>query len=287
MEEITRSLNQALDYLLTARISDIVDMLIVAFLIYQLIIIIRKTNTNRIARGVLVVLFALWISGWLKLTVLNFLIRDAVEIGFLALIILFQPEIRRVLERVGSRNVLSFLNVSNRSADIDTAITQIVLAFNAMSADRTGALLVFERVTSLDGQINTGTIINSDISAELMKNIFFDKSPLHDGAIIIRDARMVAAGCMLPLSTNSNLSRELGMRHRAAIGISEHSDAVVAIVSEETGAISVAVDGLLKRHLTSDTFEKILRNELIGNEELATPNVMSKVMELLGGKKND
>ena len=287
MEEITRSLNQALNYLLFVRISDIVDMLIVAFLIYQLIIIVRKTNTNRIARGILVVLFALWISGWLKLTVLNFLIRDAVEIGFLALIILFQPEIRRVLERVGSRNVLSFLNVSNRSADIDTAITQVVLAFSAMSADRTGALLVFERMTSLDSQINTGTIINSDISAELMKNIFFDKSPLHDGAIIVRDARMVAAGCMLPLSTNSNLSRELGMRHRAAIGMSEHSDAVVAIVSEENGAISVAVDGLLKRHLTADTFEKILRNELIGDEELAAPDIKARFFGLLGGKKND
>ena len=144
-----------------------------------------------------------------------------------------------------------------------TTITQTVLACVDMSATRTGALIIFERDNRLDDQIRTGTILDAETTAELLKNIFYPKAPLHDGAAIIRSGRIQAAGCMLPLSNNPNLSKELGMRHRAGIGMSEASDAVVVIVSEETGAISVAVNGMLKRHLTKDTFEKILRNELI------------------------
>lgn len=284
MEELTRTVDQAVSYLLSARLSDVIDMLIVAFLIYQLIVIIRKTNSNRIAKGVIILFLALWISGWLKLTVVNFIIRGAAEIGILALVILFQPEIRRAFERVGSSNIISFLRGNNNAEIIDASITQTVLACSTMSTEKTGALIVFERVVNLDGQINTGTIINSDITAELIKNIFFDKAPLHDGAIIVRDSRIVAAGCMLPLSNNPNLSRELGMRHRAAIGMSEHSDAVVAIVSEENGAISIAVDGMLKRHLASDTFEKILRNELIGDDDLKKPSLINQISKMLGGE---
>lgn len=286
MEEITRYANMAISYLSTLQVTDILDIAIVAVIIYQLIGLIRKTNATRLAWGVIVVLLALWISGWLKLTVINFVIRGAVEIGILALVILFQPELRRAFERVGSRNILSFIQGNNKTELIDSMITQTVLAFSTMSTERTGAIVVFERVTSLDGQINTGTIINSDVTAELVKNIFFDKAPLHDGAIIIRDGKIVAAGCMLPLSTNPNLSRELGMRHRAAIGMSEHSDAVTATVSEENGAISIAVDGMLKRHLSADTFEKILRNELIGDDEFTRPSLKDRLSGFFGGRKN-
>ena len=141
----------------------------------------------------------------------------------------------------------------------------------------TGALIVFERVNKLDSQISTGTVVNSDTTAELLKNIFYDKAPLHDGAVIITEGRIMAAGCMLPLSNNQNISRDLGMRHRAGIGMSEHSDAVVAIVSEETGAISVAIDGMLKRHLTPETFEKILRNDLIIEDKLEDESKPSKL----------
>ncbi|MEG1316641.1 MAG: diadenylate cyclase, partial [Oscillospiraceae bacterium] len=207
-------------------------------------------------------------------------------LGLLALVILFQPELRRVLERVGSGNVMSFLRGNVHVQAMDTAITQTVLACAAMSKSKTGALIVFERINKLDNHMNTGTIVNSDTTAELIKNIFFNNAPLHDGALIISEGRIAAAGCMLPLSNNPNLSRDLGMRHRAGIGMTEHSDAVVAIVSEETGAISVAVDAMLKRHLTLDTFEKILRNELIAEDDAEDKGKNNKLRNLLKGKKN-
>lgn len=286
MEAIKTAITQSLNYLLLAKVTDILDMAIVAFLIYQVIGLIRRTNSNRVAKGVIIILLALWVSSWLQLTVVNFILTKAVELGLLALVILFQPEIRRFLERVGSGNFIAFLRGNADSQEIDIAITQTVLACGTMSAERTGALIVFERVNKVDSQMNTGTIINSDTTAELLKNIFFNKAPLHDGAVIIREGRIAAAGCVLPLSQNPNLSRDLGMRHRAGIGMSEHSDAVVAIVSEETGAISVAVDGMLKRHLTQETFEKILRNELTTTEPTEGESKKKKLLDFLGGKKN-
>lgn len=286
MEEIRSTLSQAANYLMSARLADIVDMLIVAFLFYKLIGLIRRTNTTRVAWGVVIVLLALWVADWLQLTVIYFVLSKTVELGLLALVILFQPELRRGLERVGSGYLLSFLKSNANTEAVDAAITQTVMACSTMSSDRTGALIVFERVNSLENQMNTGTIINSDTTAELLKNLFYNKAPLHDGAVIIRNGRIASAGCMLPLSANPNLSRDLGMRHRAGIGMSEHSDAVVAIVSEETGAISVAVDGMLKRHLTTETFEKILRNELIADDDLEKPTLKDKLRNRLGGKTN-
>ena len=149
---------------------------------------------------------------------------------------------------------------------LENAITQVVLACSDMAESRTGALIVFERNINLDSYIKTGTIVDASPAVELVKNIFFDKAPLHDGAVIIREGRLAGAACMLPLSSNNNISRSLGMRHRAGIGISERSDAVVVIVSEETGAISVAIEGVLKRGLTPDTLERIIRTELLPKE---------------------
>lgn len=286
MEQFKTELNRSINYLLTAGIPDIIDMLIIAFLIYKLIGLIRRTNSNRVAKGVVVVVFALWVSDWLNLPVVNFVLQKAVELGLLALVILFQPELRRFLERVGSGSILSFLRGNIHAQAMDAAITQTVIACSSMSQSKTGALIVFERVNKLSNQINTGTIINADTTAELLKNVFFNKAPLHDGALIIRDGRIAAAGCMLPLSGNPNLSRDLGMRHRAGIGMSEQSDAVIAIVSEETGAISIAIDGMLKRHLTPDTFEKILRNELIVDEQLDT-TAGKKLFRFKKVKKNE
>ena len=232
MEQLKNSISQTVHYLLSARVPDIIDILIVAFLIYKLIGIIRRTNSHKIAKGVVVVLLVLWVSDWLNLTVINFIISKTVEVGLLALVILFQPELRRALERVGSGSIMNLFRGDVHVQTIDTAITQTVIACTAMSKNKTGALIVFERLNKLDNQINTGTIVNSDTTAELLKNIFYNKAPLHDGAVIISEGRIAAAGCMLPLSNNQNLSRDLGMRHRAGIGMSEHSDAVVAIVSE-------------------------------------------------------
>ena len=247
----------------TMRFSDIVDILIVAYLIYNIIMLIRKTNSFRLARGILLILIALWLSGVLKLTMFNRLLQKTVELGLIALVIIFQPELRRLLERMGSKTFPSFGSKPLETLGMDNVISQTIAACTQLSSTKTGALIVFERGVTLDEQMRSGTTVNSDVTAELLKNIFYPKAPLHDGAAIIRSGRIQAAGCMLPLSNNPNLSKELGMRHRAGIGMSEASDAVVVIVSEETGAISVAVNGMLKRHLTKDTFEKILRNELI------------------------
>ena len=191
-----------------------------------------------------------------------------VEWGILALVILFQPEIRRVLERLGSGKLSSMFS-SQRPAspyDMETAIRETVEAYTSMSKDKVGALMVFERKNLLDDVIKTGTPLDCSVSSELLKNLFWNKAPLHDGAVIVREGRIVGAGCMLPLSGNVNLSRDLGMRHRAGIGMSEHSDAVVVIVSEETGSISAAMGGMLKRHLAPETLERLLRNELLPEE---------------------
>ncbi|MFI3251123.1 MAG: DNA integrity scanning protein DisA nucleotide-binding domain protein, partial [Eubacteriales bacterium] len=151
--------------------------------------------------------------------------------------------------------------------ELERAILQTIEAYIALSKDKVGALMVFERSDLLDDVIKTGTPLDCRVSSELLKNIFWDKAPMHDGAVIVRDGRIVGAGCMLPLSTNSNLSRDLGMRHRAGIGMSEHSDAVVVLVSEETGSISVAVGGMLKRHLSAETLNRLLRNDLLPEDK--------------------
>ena len=192
---------------------------------------------------------------------------NMVDWGVLALIILFQPEIRRILEQMGSRRFIAFFNHTESRSVMDETIGQTVLACTEMSQSRTGALIVFEREILLDDMVRSGTVLDAAVSAELLKNIFFVKAPRHDGAVIVRRGRVLAAGCMLPLSKNVNLSRDLGMRHRAGIGMSENSDAIVVIVSEETGTISVAVGGMLKRHLAPQTLGRLLTNELAPAQE--------------------
>ena len=192
--------------------------------------------------------------------------RSLVSWGVLALVILFQPEIRRILEEVGSRRFIAFFSRTEAGTAVEQAIDQTVLACTEMSQSRTGALIVFERENLLDDMVRSGTVLDAAVSSELLKNIFFVKAPMHDGAVIVRNGRVLGAGCMLPLSKNVNLSRDLGMRHRAGIGMSENADAVVVIVSEETGSISVAIGGMLKRHLKPETLANILRNELLPQE---------------------
>lgn len=251
----------------TIGFADIVDILIVAYLIYKVIDLIRKTSSYNLARGLLVLLVALWLSGMFKLAMINYILRKAVDIGLIALVIIFQPELRKLLAKMGSRNFYGFFSTKAQdSSEIDAAITQTVLACEQMSKTKTGALILFERSMKLNDIMATGTSIDAEITAELLKNIFYPKAPLHDGAAVIRKSRIAAAGCVLPLTSNNNLSKDLGMRHRAGIGASEQSDALVVIVSEETGAISVAIEGMLKRNLDKQTFEKILRNELVQEE---------------------
>jgi diadenylate cyclase len=260
METISSSISGAINYLLTIRVSDFIDIIIVAYLIYKAIWFLRKTNSYNLAQGLLVLLIVLWLSEVFKLTMVNSLLRKAVELGLIALLILFQPELRRMLERMGS----SFHSGKTATSTVmDTAIAQTVLACKEMADSKTGALIIFQRSVNLSNIMSTGTIINADVTSELIKNIFFNKAPLHDGAMIVRNGRIAAAGCVLPLTQSTNLSKDLGMRHRAGIGLSEQSDAVVIIVSEESGSISMAIDGMLKRHLTAQALDKLLHAELI------------------------
>lgn len=252
-------------------ITDLVDILIMAFIIYRVIMLIRRTSSGAVAKGILLLLLALWASSSsvLSLNTVNFLLGRVVEWGALALVILFQPEIRRFLEQMGRSGLGKVFAQQEVRDELDSAITQTVEAYASLSKSKTGALMVFEQKNMLEDAIKTGTALDCSVSAELLKNIFWNKAPLHDGAVIIRGGRIVGAGCMLPMSGNVNLSRDLGMRHRAGIGASEQTDAVVAIVSEETGSISVAVGGTLRRHLAPETLERILRNELLPQPEEA------------------
>lgn len=286
MEAVTSVFVTAFNGIKTMGITDLLDVIIVAYLIYKVIWFVRRTNSYNLAKGVVLILIALWLSYIFQLTMINFLLRRTVELGLIALVVLFQPELRRLLERMG-RSFSSKRTVS--STEIEDAITQTVLACTQMSASHTGALLIFERKEKLNSIMATGTIINSDISAELIKNLFYNKAPLHDGAVIMREGRIAAAGCVLPLTQSTNLSKELGMRHRAGIGLSEQSDAVVIIVSEETGDISLAVEGLLKRHLNGGTLDKLLRTELIQQEEETgrSAKLLKKLRAIVRGDQNE
>ena len=271
-------------------ISDVVDIAIMAFLIYKVIMLMRRTNSGAVAKGVLLLLFALGISTFFHLNTVSYLLQQLMVWGVVALVVIFQPEIRRFLEQMGRTSLGKVFTPEEARNELDSAITQTVDAYMSLSKSKTGALMVFERKNMLDDAIKTGTALDCTVNAELLKNIFWNKAPLHDGAVIVRAGRIVGAGCMLPMSGNVNLSRELGMRHRAGIGASEHTDAVVAIVSEETGSISVAVGGMLKRHLAPETLERLLRNELLPereNDEAASKFKLGNLLRFGKGKKQD
>ena len=259
---------EEIPFMATIRVSDLIDIAILAFLIYHIFWFMRKTSSGRVLKGIMVLILTMWLASAIQLTATSWLLNRVVEWGILVLVILFQPEIRRFLERMGSSSLGQVFAASRTSPmDLESAIDQTVEAYTDMSRDKVGALMVFERQNLLDDVIKTGTALDCAVSSELLKNIFFVKAPMHDGAVIVRHGRVLGAGCMLPLSKNVNLSRDLGMRHRAGIGMSENSDAVVVIVSEETGSISVAIGGMLKRHLKPETLENLLRNELLPREE--------------------
>ena len=265
MDSIISVLQNGWRYLTLIRITDLLDIAIMSFAIYKLLSLVRSTRAENILKGIVIFILALWLSSLLNLRGINYIMSYVVEWGVLALFIVFQPELRRGLEQLGSRNIrlLRILAPQQQSSELERAIDQTVLACTEMSKSRTGVLIVFERKILLNEVLRSGTTLDAAVSSELLKNIFFVKAPMLDGAVIIRNGRIGGAGCMLPLSKNVNLSRDLGMRHRAGIGMSENSDAVVVIVSEETGSISVAIGGMLKRHLMPETLEKLLKNELM------------------------
>ena len=268
--------------------SDYLDILLVAYIIYSLLPLIRTPNTMRIARAVLVVLAVAWLTGEMNLHTVNYILNQVLAVGILAVIILFQPELRRMLDRLGNVRLRSILGLTQATQDLDPIISQTVAACEVMSREKVGALIVFTREARLEEYFKTGTQIDGQVSEQLIRNIFFVKAPLHDGAMIIRDGRIAAAGCVLPLSDSNRLSADLGTRHRAGVGMSEACDAVVVIVSEETGTISVAVGGMLKRHLASQTLEKLLRNELCPEvEDVQEENLVLKLRQKLQKKDKE
>ena len=248
--------------------SDYLDIIVVAFLIYKLLPMIRTPSIMRIARTVLAIVIIAWITDAMKLHTISFILNQFLAVGILAFVILFQPELRRMLDHLGNVKLRNFFGTSKPVQEMDAVIAQAVMACEIMSREKIGALMVFARDQRLEEYFKTGTQIDGQVSEQLIRNIFFPKASLHDGAMIIRDGRVAAAGCVLPLSDSVRLSADLGTRHRAGVGMSEASDAVVVIVSEETGTISVAVGGMLKRHLAPQTLEKLLQNELCPREEI-------------------
>ena len=249
------------------RLIDVLDIVIVAYLVYKILGFIQETRAQQLVRGLVVLGIVFFLSDFLKLYLLNWLLRNFVTMGFFALIVLFQPELRRGLEQLGRRNIVSG---QFRSLDKENAIEvvkEIVAAVDDFSATRTGALIVFERETMLNDIIETGTIVDARISVRLLGNLFYEGSPLHDGAVIIRGDRIHAASCVLPLTEKKNIGRNLCTRHRAGLGVSEVSDALVIVVSEETGVISVAENGNFRRFMDLKSVEKILLGVYMPQEE--------------------
>lgn len=263
LKSILNFFQEALYSFKSIGISDILDILLVAYLIYRLVGLVQTSSAARVAKAIVLLLLITWLTGVVEMHVINFLLNKILELGVIALLILFQPELRRALERFGSKNFKELLGSKTPKTDMEEAILATVRACEVMSRERIGVLLVFEREAGLDDCFKTGTVIDAKVTEQLLRNLFFPKSALHDGAVIIRNGRVAAAGCVMPLSENHQLSSDLGTRHRAAVGTSEVSDAVVVIVSEETGTISVAVGGMLKRHLAPQTLERLLHSELV------------------------
>ena len=267
MEFVMPILEGAWRYVLTRSVSDYLDIALMAYAIYWLLKLVGTSKVESVGKVILLFLLALMLSDAFSLNGIYFLLSHILSLGALALIVLFQPEIRRLIDQLCSslwRSFNHFARTQQVSA-IENAIAQTVLACTEMSKTRTGVLIVFEREINLDEMARTGTIVDAQVSSELLKNIFFVKAAMHDGAVIIRDGRILAGGCMLPLSKNVNLSRDLGMRHRAGIGMSENSDAVVVIVSEETGDISIAQGGEIRLNIDPVRLQQTLQRYLTIN----------------------
>ena len=274
--------------LTTMQWRDILDIVLVTYLIYRVVLLVRTTASMRIFKGIIAILVVSALTQIWGLRTLNFLLGQILSIGLLALVILFQPELRRMMDHLGSTvSLRRFLTPEKKLDEMEMVIHQTVKACEIMGRERVGALIVFARTHQLDEYFKTGTVIDSRVSEQLIRNIFFPKAALHDGAMIIRDGRIAAAGCVMPLSDSHRLSADLGTRHRAGVGTSEASDAVVVIVSEETGTISVAVGGMLKRHLAPQTLERLLRNELCHEEKPDEKNLAMLLRQKLLQKKGD
>lgn len=284
MQAISNGISYLFNQFSSMGFFDLADIAIVSVLFYYLYKFVRGRRAGKLALGILFILVTMMLSSFFNMNALNFIISNIVQVGIIGIIILFQAELRSVLEKVGGESLKSITQrrdngVMNRMSE---CIGVIADAVNELSAEKTGALIVVERSTKLGDVIKTGTVINADISTYLVRNIFFNKSPLHDGAMIIREGRVYAAGCFLPLSQDETIIKTLGTRHRAAIGMSENSDAAVVVVSEETGMVSVAIDGHLIRGLSKGDLISKLEEVLIGGNDKNSENNVQKTIGTIG-----
>jgi diadenylate cyclase len=270
---------------LSIKITDILDIGIVAFLLYKLLEFIKETRAQQLFRGILLIVGAFIVSELLDLSLLNWLLTGLVTVGLIAIVILFQPEIRRALEQLGRRGVLRGQFKDLNKEELYATVHKIVDAVDDFSSTKTGALMAIEQETMLNDIIETGVIVDGEISVRLLGNLFYEGSPLHDGAVIIRGTRIHAASCVLPLTSRASIGKNLGTRHRAGVGLSEVSDAFIIIVSEETGAISVAQNGTLRRFLDLKTLEKMLLDIYITPGE--DRNLLSILRNRKGGRAID
>lgn len=254
-------------------IVDLVDILVVAFLIYEVILLVRQTHTAQLAKGIVVIAAVFFVADFTGMRTLRYIIQSVLTYGIIAMVVVFQPELRRALEQVGRTSIFASSVFRGRANASDLrehwrhAVVAVCDAAEQMAETRTGALMVLERSTNLSEIIKTGTVLRSDITPELLGTIFYEGTPLHDGAVIMRDGNVEAAGCFLPLSNNLEIGKDMGTRHRAALGMSENSDAVVVVVSEETGIISLAKNGVLIRRLDRQTLFNLLEGDIVPPEE--------------------
>ena len=267
-EFITNIFNAFLELMRQFRAVDVLDIVVVAFLIYSLIKLVRETRAEQLVKGLLIMIIAWALSSQLNLKMIKTLLDNFFQFGIIALLVVFQPELRRALEHIGRTKIgTRTFSVAKEGESLlqqeRKCINAVVEAAGSFQKSKTGALIVFERQTKLGEIVDTGTIVNADPSAQIIGNIFFNKAPLHDGAMIIRNGMIYAAGCILPLTKNDSLSVDLGTRHRAAVGMSENSDAVILVVSEETGTISLAINGVITRNYTRETLKGALENEIL------------------------
>ena len=268
----------------TIGILDIIDIVVVDYFLYRLYLMLKNTRAATLVKGLLVLVAFMIVCRTLNLHVISWLLEKSMTVIMVALPVVFQPELRRALEQIG-RGKLFRKGSELDEQELEAMLEDVAAATKVMSKAKVGALMVFERATGLVERIETGVPIDGLVSSGLIQNIFVKDTPLHDGAVVIRGNRIVAACCLLPLTENRNLSQELGTRHRAAIGISEQSDAMVLVVSEETGAISIARNGELVRYLTVDDVKEILRNAIVQPHVVVKDNLVDKIKGMFGGEK--
>lgn len=284
----------------TFRPQDLLDILLVAFIFYNAIRLVRETRAIQLVKGIVLLAVVYLVVNVLDMQAIGYILDVVIKFGVVIIVILFQPEMRHALESIGRSSFTRINLFGSKNSDaykqnerLVNSATHIARACESMSGKKIGALIVFEKYTLLGEIIKTGTVVDAESSASIIENIFFPKAPLHDGAMIIRDGKVHAAGCILPLTQNNAISSELGTRHRAALGLTEQSDAVVVIVSEETGAISVAEKGVLKRNISVNELRNILLNQIVGEDSVTNENVIAQLVKKVKdavskrGKKNE